>query len=64
LWFVLLLNEGENVKFPDLAIGEEAVHGVLFVIEHLKYGTELGQNQQLDGTFAQVENLEGSSGFF
>ena len=54
----MLLHEGEDVERLDLAVGVEAVDGVMHIGEDLEAGCQLGHHQQLDVAAVEVDQFE------
>ena len=56
------IHEVEDVKSFDLAVREEAVHGILLIVEEFKNGSEFGENQQFDVAAIQIQQLHDAAG--
>src|SRR5687767_10651309 len=57
-----VLHEVENVEWLDLAAGEETVNGVLFVAKNFEDSREFGEDQQLDVSLGEIQELESAAG--
>src|SRR5579862_427846 len=62
LFFLHRLDEVQDVELLQFAIREEAIDGVLLVVEDFEYGGEFCHHQQFDLTPRQVEQLNSAAG--
>src|ERR1017187_8423262 len=57
-FILLVLNKAQDIEGLELAVGVEAVDGVLLVGEDLEDRSQLGHDQQLDAAPRKVEQLD------